>query len=100
GVPHIRASSMEDLAEAQGYVTAQDRLWQMDLLRRLARGKLSEILGPATLRFDQQVRVLGFGQAADRDAAALDPETRAILEAYSRGVNEFIAQNRDHLPLE
>jgi len=100
GVPHIRAYSMEDLAEAQGYVTAQDRLWQMDLLRRVARGKLSEILGPATLRFDKQFRVLGFSQAADRDAAALDPETRAILEAYSRGVNEFIAQNRDHLPLE
>ena len=47
GVPHIRAASLEDIAEAQGYVMAQDRLWQMDLLRRVARGQLSEILGPS-----------------------------------------------------
>ena len=53
GVPHIRASSVEDLAEAQGYVMAQDRLWQMDLLRRVARGQLSEILGPRTLAIDK-----------------------------------------------
>src|SRR4051812_48075599 len=53
GVPHIRAASVEDLAEAQGYIMAQDRLWQMDLLRRIARGRLSEILGPMTLNFDK-----------------------------------------------
>jgi len=100
GVPHIRASSIEDLAEAQGYVMAQDRLWQLDLLRRVARGQLSEILGPTTLKFDKQFRVLGFSQAADRDATLLDPETRSILEAYSRGVNKFIEQNQDRLPLE
>ena len=53
GVPHIRAASVDDLAEAQGYVTAQDRLWQMDLLRRASRGQLSEVLGPATLKIDK-----------------------------------------------
>jgi penicillin amidase len=56
GVPHIRAGSVEDLAEAQGYVMAQDRLWQMDLLRRAARGQLSEVLGPATLEIDKDFR--------------------------------------------
>jgi penicillin amidase len=96
----IRAASIEDRAEAQGYVMAQDRLWQMDLLRRVARGKLSEILGPKTLRIDKQFRVLGFSQAADRDSTLLDGETRSILEAYARGVNRFIEQNQDRLPLE
>ena len=68
GVPHIRATSVEDLAEAQGYVMAQDRLWQMDLLRRVARGQLSEILGPSTLAIDKEFRTNGFARAAERDA--------------------------------
>jgi penicillin amidase len=100
GVPHIRASSVEDLVEAQGYVMAQDRLWQMDLLRRVARGQLSEILGPVTLNVDRQFRTFGFARAADRDLGLMDPANRAILEAYTRGVNHFIEQHRDQLPLE
>ena len=100
GVPHIRASSVEDLVEAQGYVMAQDRLWQMDLLRRVARGQLSEILGPATLSIDKDFRTLGFGRAAERDAALLDAETRKLMEAYARGVNKFIEQYKKNLPLE
>lgn len=100
GVPHIAAASVTDLAEAQGYVMAQDRLWQMDLLRRASRGQLSEILGPATLRIDRQFRLLGFSQAAERDYAALDPDTKGIVEAYSRGVNAFIEQHSGNLPLE
>ena len=56
GVPHIRASSAEDMVEAQGYVMAQDRLWQMDLLRRVGRGELSEILGSRTLAIDKDFR--------------------------------------------
>src|SRR5271166_1908309 len=60
GVPHLRASSLEDLAEAQGYVMAQDRLWQMDLLRRAARGQLSEILGGRALKIDVSFRTYGF----------------------------------------
>ncbi|HEX8878972.1 MAG TPA: penicillin acylase family protein [Candidatus Acidoferrum sp.] len=100
GVPRIRAASVEDLAEAQGYVMAQDRLWQMDLLRRVARGELSEILGARTLAIDKDFRTLGLGRAADREAATLDPEPRKILDAYARGVNQFIKQHVSNLPLE
>ncbi len=100
GVPHIRAASVEDLAEAQGYVMAQDRLWQMDLLRRAARGQLSEILGPTTLLIDREFRTDGFGRAADRDATLLDPQSRQMMEAYARGVNQFIEQHKKNLPLE
>ncbi|PYT86209.1 MAG: penicillin acylase family protein, partial [Acidobacteria bacterium] len=100
GVPHIRAASVEDLAEAQGYVMAQDRLWQMDLLRRVARGQLSEILGERTLLIDKDFRTLGFGRAADREATTLEPEAGKILAAYARGVNKFIEQHESNLPLE
>jgi penicillin G amidase len=100
GVPHIRAGSVEDMVEAQGYVMAQDRLWQMDLLRRVSRGQLSEILGPATLEIDKEFRTFGFGRAAERDLAAMDPPARAVMEAYARGVNRFIEQHRHQLPLE
>src|SRR5262249_15972243 len=100
GVPHIRASNMEDLAEAQGYVMAQDRLWQMDLLRRVARGRLSEMFGLPTVKYDKQFRVLSLGQAADRDATLMDGESGAILEAFARGVNHFMEQNQSRLPIE
>ena len=100
GVPHIRANSVEDLAEAQGYVMAQDRLWQMDLLRRVARGQLSEILGPATLAIDKEYRTLEFGRAAERELGLMDAESRAIMEAYARGINRFIEQHPKQLPLE
>jgi len=99
-VPHIRAASVEDLAEAQGYVMAQDRLWQMDLLRRAARGQLSEILGPRTLLIDREFRTNGFAGAAERDATLLDPESRKVMEAYARGVNQYIEQHKKNLPLE
>src|SRR6266478_1024028 len=100
GIPHIRAASLEDLEEAQGYVMAQDRLWQMDLLRRVARGQLSEILGPAALSIDKDFRTLGFSRAAARDVAQMDAESRKLMEAYARGVNAFIEEHQDRLPLE
>jgi penicillin G amidase len=100
GVPHIRAASLEDLAEAQGYVMAQDRLWQMDLLRRAARGQLSEVLGPATLKIDKDFRLLNFGRAADRDMGMTDPEVRRVLQAYARGINEYVQQHLTRLPIE
>lgn len=100
GVPHIRADSLQDLVEAQGYVMAQDRLWQMDLLRRVARGQLSEILGPATLAVDKEFRTFQFGRAAERDLGLMDAESRAVMEAYARGVNRFIEQHANQLPLE
>jgi len=100
GVPHIRAGSVEDMVEAQGYVMAQDRLWQMDLMRRAARGELSEIFGPTVLSVDKKFRTLGFGRVAEREAAAASGESRAIVEAYARGVNRFIEQHQNQLPLE
>jgi penicillin amidase len=100
GVPHIRASSVSDMVEAQGYVMAQDRLWQMDLLRRAARGQLSEILGEGTVKIDEDFRTLGFSRAAERDVAQMDPDSREIMEAYARGVNRFIEQHQNRLPLE
>ena len=100
GVPHIGAASVEDLAEAQGYVTAQDRLWQMDLLRRASRGQLSEVLGPATLKIDKDFRLLNFSRAADRDYAMNSPEIRKVMEAYARGVNLYIQQHLTRLPIE
>jgi penicillin amidase len=100
GVPHLRASSVLDLAEAQGYVMAQDRLWQMDLLRRVSRGQLSEILGPALLKTDKEFRTMEFGRAAERDVTGMDPESRGIMEAYARGVNRFLEQHQGQLPVE
>ena len=100
GIPHVVASSLADMAEAQGYVMAQDRLWQMDLLRRVARGQLSEILGSATVAVDKHFRLLRFGPAADRDATLLDDESRTVMEAYSRGINRFIEQHQNNLPVE
>ncbi len=100
GVPHIRAASVEDLAEAQGYVLAQDRLWQMDLLRRAARGQLSEVLGPATLKIDKDFRMLNFSRAAERDYGMISPEVHKVMEAYARGVNLYIEQHSTRLPIE
>jgi penicillin G amidase len=100
GVPHIRASALEDAVEAQGYVMAQDRLWQLDLMRRVSRGQLSEIVGPLALKSDRQFRTFGFSRAADRDFAAMDKDSRTLLEAYARGVNHFIDQHQNSLPLE
>ena len=100
GVPHLHASSIEDLVFAEGYVTAQDRLWQMDLSRRLARGELSEIFGRRTLEFDIENRKLGFPEAAERGARELDPASQQVLAAYTRGVNAFISTHLDRLPIE
>src|SRR5439155_24605707 len=100
GVPHIRARSLEDAVLAQGYVTAQDRLWQMDLSRRLAQGELSEILGKRTVESDIENRKLGLAQAADRAVREIDAQSREVLAAYARGVNAFIASHKGRLPIE
>ncbi|MGA2356932.1 MAG: penicillin acylase family protein, partial [Terriglobales bacterium] len=65
GMPTIEAGSLEDLFFAQGYVTAQDRLWQMDMMRRSAAGELSEVIGAATVKMDREERILGLRQAAE-----------------------------------
>jgi penicillin amidase len=100
GVPHLRAASLDDLLLAQGFVTTQDRLWQMDALRRHAAGTLAEILGPALLAHDRLQRTLQLRVAADRAIATLPPDQLHLLEQYAAGVNASIAIQRTHLPLE
>ncbi len=100
GVPHIFAQNAEDLMLAQGYIQASDRLWQMEMERRTGHGRLSEILGDATLKTDRFLRNLGVSQAAQRDLDIMDPTTRAYLEAYTRGVNAYIDAHQGNLPLE
>jgi penicillin amidase len=100
GVPAIDAQSLEDLFFAQGYVTAQDRLWQMDVLRRFAAGELSEILGEDLLPHDREQRILGLRTAAQKSIATATPRDLSYFAAYARGVNAFIATHRDRLPIE
>jgi penicillin amidase len=100
GVPHIRAASEEDALFAQGYVTAQDRLFQMDGMRRLAAGTLSEIIGPAGLRSDEEARRLRLRRIAEDAYVSMSAKDRAVLAAYARGVNAFIQDNLQRLPLE
>jgi penicillin amidase len=100
GVPHIEAANQDDLFVAQGYVTAQDRLWQMDAFRRNANGELAEILGPSLVRHDKMQRNLQFRLTARRIYANLPAADRARLDDYARGVNLFIAQHPDSLPAE
>src|SRR6186713_481407 len=90
GVPHIFAKSDEDLYAALGFVHAQDRLWQMELLRRTGQGRLSEIFGERTFNTDVFLRTLDLAGHAERSLAALSPAVRKTLEAYARGVNAFI----------
>jgi penicillin amidase len=100
GVPHIEAATQEDLFVAQGYVTAQDRLWQMDAFRRNANGELAEILGPSLVRHDKMQRNLQFRLTARRIYANLPAADRARLDDYARGVNLFITTHPDSLPPE
>ena len=100
GVPHIEAATLDDLFVAQGYVTAQDRLWQMDAFRRNANGELAEVLGPSFVQHDKAQRVLQFRNTARRIYANLDPADRARLDDYARGVNLFIARSQNSLPAE
>ena len=90
GIPRIVAGSDLDAAAALGFMHARDRMFQMELMRRAASGRLSEIAGPATLRLDRTSRVLGLRMRAIEDLAALDPATREALDAYARGVNAWI----------
>ena len=100
GVPHIRASSQEDALIVQGYVTAQDRLWQMDSLRRFSAGDLAEIIGPRGVEIDRDSRRLRTRRIAEQGYATLTPEDRAALAAYTLGVNQFLSTHRDNLPVE
>ena len=100
GVPTIEAAGLEDLFFAQGYVTAQDRLWQMDVLRRFGGGELSEILGEDLLKVDREQKVLGLRAAATKALETASPRDRSFFEAYARGVNAYISSRVHNLPIE
>lgn len=91
GIPHIFAQRDEDAIFGLGYVHAQDRLWQMEMNRRTASGRLAEILGAAALETDRFLRTLGVRRTAAANLRGVDAETRRLLEAYAAGVNAFLA---------
>jgi penicillin G amidase len=101
GIPYIEAANDHDLYFAQGYVTAGDRLWQMDLLRRTARGELAEIFGARVLEEDKRHRTYGFARHSEAMAAKLTGAGRALSDAYAQGVNAYIASRTEgSLPVE
>jgi penicillin G amidase len=101
-VPTIEADDIHDLLFAQGYVVASERMWQMDLLRRLASGRLAEVFGPLVLPADRFFRTIGLDREAKRSLAALEDSDRRLLAAYAAGVNAYQAEakSRRRLPLE
>ena len=98
GVPHIYAQNETDLMFAQGFVHAQDRLWQMDFQRRMVAGRLSEILGEVALPLDRWMRILCMRRAAEKEPSLIPAETLGLLEAYVAGINARIGLGR--LPVE
>ncbi len=100
GVPHLFAQNERDLFFAQGYVHAQDRLWQMHFNRTVGSGRLSTLFGAAPLPADRYLRTIGLRRSAERDFELLSAETRGFLEAYSEGVNAFLKSHEGRLPIE
>ncbi len=100
GIPHIYASNEEDLYRTVGYVMAQDRMWQMDLMRRITTGRLSEVLDPGLVEADQLFRALDFPKKSRMVIAQTDPAILRCVEAFTNGVNQYITQNQKKLPFE
>lgn len=103
GVPHIYAATLDDLFFAQGFVAAQDRLWQLDLWRRTAMGELSEAFGPEFVARDTFARLLRYRGDMDAEWRAYSPDARRIVEAFVRGVNaqiDYVEARPDALPVE
>ena len=101
GVPHIYAQNMDDLFFAQGFVVAQDRLWQMEIWRRTGEGRVAELVGPAGLPHDRLIRLFKFrGPYDEAEWNSYHPEGKRIFTAYAAGVNAFIASAGDNLPVE
>ncbi len=100
GIPYIFAANTPDLIRAQGFVTAQDRLFQMEGLRAIATGRLAESVGEAGLASDRQIRLLGLRRNAERHAKLLSPEARDFLIWYAEGMNAYISGHADDHPLE
>ena len=102
GVPHIYAQNMDDLYFAQGYIHAQDRFWQMEFWRHVGQGRLAEIVGQDLVETDTFIRTVGWNRMAQTHLAYYEreaPEMMAVLEAYSAGVNAYLAQQGDNVSL-
>ena len=99
GIPHVKAASSWDAFFTQGFVTAQDRLWHMDLDKHRAYGRWAEFAGPPGLEQDLMMRRFRLGESAQADYNAIDQSSRSMLEAYSAGVNAFISTTAA-LPVE
>jgi len=100
GVPHIFAQSVDDAFFAMGYVHAQDRLWQMESMRRLGSGRLSEVVGAPALRSDRYMRTLGLYRLAEKQCASLPDDARRALETYAAGVNAWLQNDNGAPPPE
>ncbi len=101
GVPHIYAENDDDLFFAQGYVMAQDRLWQMEMWRRWHAGRLAEIFGPEALVYDRRTRLMMFrGPWDETEWTSYHPDAERLFSAHANGVNAFIDQTRNNLPVE
>ncbi len=101
GIPHIYARNDDDLFFAQGYVMAQDRLWQMEMWRRWRSGRLAEIFGPEALDYDRRTRLLMFRGPFDAEEwTSYHPDAERLFSAHARGVNAYIEQNQENLPME
>ena len=99
-VPHIYAQSPRDGAFAMGYVHAQDRLWQLEMQRRIGQARLAEVVGEPAVEPDKFLRTLGIYRVAERNFEMLEPEAQAIYEAYAKGVNAYLETHSELLPLE
>jgi len=100
GVPHIYARTQKDLFFAQGYVVAQDRLWQIEIWRRQAEGRLAEVMGPAALERDRYARLLRFRGDWEEEWKSYSPDAREITQAFVDGINAYIASLGENLPIE
>ncbi len=99
-IPHILAGNEYDLFFAQGFVTAQDRLWQMDLRRRTAQGRLSEVFGRRALKADSLMLILGLKRLAQEILPHLSAESKRIYQAYADGINAYIDIHQNKIPVE
>ena len=97
-VPHINADNNQDLFICQGYIHAQDRIWQMEINRRIGQGTVAEAFGKDALNTDRLTRTLGFNRLAEADLKLMNPKHRKFIEAYANGINAW--QKKNKLPID
>ncbi len=101
GIPHIYAKNDDDMFFAQGYVMAQDRLWQLEMWRRWREGRLAEIFGPKAFDYDARTRLMMFrGPWDEKEWTSYHPDAERLFTAWANGLNAYVAQHADNLPVE